>query len=281
MELFRIIKGDAKRAVRFCGGRSTASAVTIILVCIFIAAAETVLTLIFAGISALPGNSEEIFYSPETAIIQAVISFLWITFVPPLLLGYAKLHLAFAEGKDESISLLFDMFSSAKKFFGSIVFSVMFMVRYAVLFSAAIVPGAALLWFAETVFTEENRSSEMLRIILGFLAVTIITFSVSLAIIFSLRWSLAAYYRAAGNGIHRSFVLSARATKGRHIEIISFRFSFIGWWIFSLLVIPLVWVLPYYSVANAIYANYLMEKYRRSFIEVPESIGDIQITETD
>ncbi len=279
MELFRIIKDDAKRAVRFFGGRSVASAITVALVWLSVSAVETLLTFAVSGYSALFADYETLFSSPEMIAIMVFISLLWLFVVPPLLLGYTKLHLAFAEGRDESFALLFDMFSSAKKFFGSILFSVMFCLRYAVLIFFTIAPAGALFWFSETWLVGEERIFELLRVTIGLLAAAIITLSVSLGIIFSMRWSLAPYYRAAGNGIHRSFVLSAKAAKGRYIDIISFRFSFIGWAMLSFLIVPLVFTLPYYSIANAIHAKYLIEKYSRSFVEVPESIGETPVTE--
>ena len=281
MELFRIIKGDAKRAVRFCGGRSVASAITVALVWISVSAAETLLTLAVSGYSALFADYREVFSSPKMLAVAAFVSLLWLLVIPALLLGYIKLHLAFAEGRDESIGLLFDMFSSAKKFFGSILFSIMFCLRYAVLLIIAIAPAGALFWFSETWLSGGERIFELLRVVIGLFAASIITLCVSLGIVFSMRWSLAPYYFAAGNGIHRSFVLSAKATKGRLMEILSFRVSFIGWGILSLLIVPMVFTLPYYSISNAIYAEYLMERYRRSFVEVPEGIGEVPFTETD
>ena len=103
-----------------------------------------------------------------------------------------------------------------------------------------------------------------------------------LAFIFVQRWSLAVYYRALGNGICKSFSLSAKAAKGMHTNIISFKFSFIGWGILSLLILPLIWTVPYYGISNAIFAKYLMERYEHSLAQVPEtSESQITFTETD
>ena len=94
-----------------------------------------------------------------------------------------------------------------------------------------------------------------------------------LAFIFVQRWSLAVYYRALGNGVWKSFALSAKASKGFGTRIISFKFSFIGWGIFSLLVLPLIWTVPYYGISNAIFAKYLMERYEHSLAKVPETVS--------
>ena len=125
MELFRMIKGDARRAMHFCGGRAVASLMIISLAHLSVSLTETLLLFLFFG-------SESLYYdfysfynrSPEVIAITAVAAVLWFLFIPALLLGYTKLHLSFAEGNDESISVLFEMLSSFKKFIGSAVFFV-------------------------------------------------------------------------------------------------------------------------------------------------------------
>ena len=132
MELFRIIKSDAKRAMHFCGGRSVASAIIILLACLMINLAESALLLVFSE----PGNIFENLYgnSPESIAVVSGMAFVWLLLIPALFLGYKKLHFSFAEGKDESISVLFDMFSSFKKFIGSFFFAFAYIIRYAVVF---------------------------------------------------------------------------------------------------------------------------------------------------
>ena len=95
MELFRVIKDDAKRAMRFCGGRSVSSAIIIVLVCLLINIAETVFLIIFSE----PENIFEsiVLYSKEDIAITAGAAFLWLLIIPALLLGYKKLHFSFAE----------------------------------------------------------------------------------------------------------------------------------------------------------------------------------------
>ena len=89
-------------------------------------------------------------------------------------------QLSFAEGKDESIAQLFDMFSSFKKFFGSAVFAVAFCVRHILVFAAALLPGGAFFWFAKTYIPDGNRTLELLKISAGCIAVAImISLSIS------------------------------------------------------------------------------------------------------
>ena len=55
MELFRMIKGDARRAMRFCGGRAVASLMIISLAHLSVSLTETLLLFLFFG-------SESIYY---------------------------------------------------------------------------------------------------------------------------------------------------------------------------------------------------------------------------
>ena len=53
MELFRVIKSDARYAMRFCGGRAVASVLIIFLAYLAISLTESVLLFVFAGADAL------------------------------------------------------------------------------------------------------------------------------------------------------------------------------------------------------------------------------------
>ena len=88
MELFRIIKSDARRAMSFCGGRAVASVLIAALSCLIITAAESVLLLIFCGTKALYSDlytlaktspEDEIPFSKNSVILPATIVVLpWI-----------------------------------------------------------------------------------------------------------------------------------------------------------------------------------------------------------
>ena len=269
--------------MRFCGGRTIASVMIIALAYLAVSLTESVLYIIFCGSDAFYLDVLSLAKTYDEAVyITAGAAFFHLLFLPALMIGYTKLLLSFAEGKDESITTLFDMFSSFKKFIGSAFFGVSLIARYVITFALALLPGGAFLWFSETYIPDGNRTAQLLKISACCVAVSIMILCTFLAFIFVQRWSLAVYYRALGNGVWKSFALSAKAAKGFGTRIISFKFSFIGWGFVSLLILPLIWVLPYYGISNAIYAKYLMERYEHSLAEVPETCeSKITITETN
>ena len=269
--------------MRFCGGRAVASVLIAALSCLIITAAESVLLLIFCGTKALYSDLYTLAKtSPEALYILSGASVFWILLVPALLLGLTKLYLSFAEGKDESIVTLFDMFSSFRKYVGSVFFAISFLIRYLFVFAVAILPGGAFFWFSNTYIPDETRTAQLLKISACCIAITIMILCIFLAFIFVQRWSLAVFYRADGSGIQKSFSLSAKATKGLCVRILSFKFSFIFWGILSVLILPAIWAVPYYGLSNAIFAKYLMERYEHSLAKVPETVSsNVTFEETD
>ncbi len=271
MELFRIIKKDSRSAMRSFGGRAIAAVMIVLLAYLAINLAETVLLLVFCGTESLYSD----FYglaenSAEALAVTAGSAVVYLLVMPALYLGYTKLYLAFAEGKDESISVLFDMFSSVKRFFASAAFSVSCVIRYLFTFIIAMAPGASFLYVAENFINPAGRTVEILKIAACCIAIAIMILCAGLWLIFIQRWSLAPFYFAEGNGFNKSFVLSAKATKGMNTRIISFRLSFLGWIIPSILILPMLWSVPYYFLSNAIFSRYLMERYERFLAQAPE-----------
>ncbi|MBQ7124583.1 MAG: DUF975 family protein [Oscillospiraceae bacterium] len=272
MELFRIIKKDARRALGFCGGRSVAAAMIMALAYLAVSITEGILLYIVNGAEAF----EEDFYaladtSPETLAVIGICAVMYALILPGVYLGNIKLHVAFAEGKDESLSTLFDMFSSFKKYIKAIFFSVFMAIRLAVTAVIFAAPGLGVLYCADTFIPKGTPTLEILKIgaICVGLSVAITGFGAFL--VFAQRWFLAPYYFAEGNKIGKAFSLSVKATKEVRSDIIRFNLSFIGWALLSFLILPLLWSVPYYFTASAIYAKFLMEKYEHSLAQVPET----------
>lgn len=270
MELFRIIKSDARQALRFCGGRTAAAMMIVVLAYLAISLTESVLLLVFAGTEALYLDySAAESFSLEILAITGGSAAVYFIVMSVIAMGYAKLHFAFAGGKDESISTLFDMFSSAKKFFGSLFFAIEYSLRLIITAALAATPGTALFYLAYSYIPDTNRTMQLLQITACCVAVSLVILCLSLWLIFIQRWHLAKYYFICGKGVFKSFSLSAKATKKFCTSLIRFKLSFIGWAFLSLLILPALWSVPYYAVSEAIYSKYLMERYERSLAQIP------------
>lgn len=273
MELFRIIKKDSRKALHFCGGRATASVMIIAMAYLAVAITHSVLLFIFSG-------AESLYYdffslaesSPEVFAVGIAMSAVYLLIMPALFLGCTKLFLAFAEGKEESISLLFDMFSSPKKFFGSLLFGIIFILQRTVVFALAAAPGAGLFFCAYNYIPESSATLSILRIASLFICASIIILGFAGGLVFIQRWHFAPYYFVSGTKILKSFFLSAKTSKEIRSDILCFRLSFAGWALPSFFILPMLYSVPYFFIANAIHAKYFMEKYEHSLAETPKTL---------
>ena len=116
----------------------------------------------------------------------------------------------------------------------------------------------------------ETKNTSVLQICAYCIGIIVTLLCLSLLIIYAQRWFAAVYYLSEGKNPSEAFRLSVRATKGLNTQIIRFKLSFAGWAFLSVLFFPMLWSLPYYSVSEALYAKYLMERYERSLADFPE-----------
>ncbi len=265
MELHRIIKSDARRALRRYWAKSVVAALTLFSAYIAIALAESVLLFVFSGEESLSTDFLSLGRtSTETLVITGISALVFCLLMPALIVGYKKLHLAFANGGEIAVATLFDSFSSLREFFRAIAFALLLTIRRSLVFAAALVPGGALIYAAYRFIEPQSRTVYMLELCAYCVGGILILLCLALALIFSQRWFAVPYYLAEGTGVHKAFVLSVKATKGFCPEIIRFKISYFGWGLLSVLILPLLWSLPYYSTANAIYAKYLMERFEHN-----------------
>ncbi len=281
MELHRIIKSDAKRALRSCWGKSVAAGAVLLFSYLSVSAAEAVLLFVFSENSAALDFLSITNADLAAVVITGIAVLAFVVLIPPLSLGYTKLHFSFADGKGESVSAVFDLFSSFKSFFKSIIFSVALTLRYLVCTAAALIPGVFLFYLANTFIVSNDRTIQLLKISACCVSIALTILCLALAFIYSQRWFASSYYFISGRKIHESFKLSAKASKGMKSHIAGFKISFFGWWLLGLIVLPLFWVVPYYSLSCAIYAKYLIEKLEHIPVETPITSTEPEETEDE
>ena len=213
MELHRIIKSDARRALSRYWAKSAVSAVIVFAAYLAIALAESVLLFVFSGEEA---PAFDIFNLAETStealVITGISAFVFCLLMPALLIGYRKLHLAFANGGEIAVATLFDSFSSFREFLRAIAFTLLLTIRRTLVFAAALVPGGALIYAAYLFIKPQNRTVYMLELCAYCIGGILILLCLALALIFVQRWFAAPYYLAGGTGVPKAFSLSVKAT---------------------------------------------------------------------
>lgn len=265
MELHRIIKSDARRALRRYWAKSAVAALTVFSAYLAIILAESVLMFVFSDESDATLNFLNIGNTNiETLVINGIVAFAFVLLMPALIIGYKRLHLSFAEGRETAVATLFDCFASPREYFNAIGLTACLCVRGIFVTLLAAAPGGGLIYAAYRFIEPQNRTVYMLKLCAYCVGGILMLLCLALALIFMQRWFAAPYYLASGKGFSESFSLSVKATKGLCPQIIRFKISFFGWALLSGLILPMLWTLPYYSTAKAIYAKYLMQRLERN-----------------
>lgn len=271
MELHRIIKHDSRSLLKNCWGRSAAAAIIVFVVYLLLIISESLFMFVFsdeetASFSLFDiGNiSVPILVITSFSAVVAAIVF------PALAVGFKKMHLSFVNDGDTDVASLFDVFSSFKFVIRSIVFFAMLIFRYLFFVLLAVLPGGVLIFAAKMYIVPETKNTSVLQICAYCIGIIVTLLCLSLLIIYAQRWFTAVYYLSEGKNPSEAFKLSVRATKSFNIQIIRFKLSFVFWALLSVLFFPMLWSLPYYSVSEALYAKYLMERYEHSLADFPE-----------
>ena len=265
MELHRIIKSDARRALRRYLAKSAVAALTVFSAYLAIILAESVLMFVFSDESDATLNFLNLGNTNiETLVINGIVAFAFVLLMPALIIGYKRLHLSFAEGRETAVATLFDCFASPREYFNAIGLTACLCVRGIFVTLLAAAPGGGLIYAAYRFIEPQNRTVYMLKLCAYCVGGILMLLCLALALIFVQRWFAAPYFLASGKGLSESITLSRKATKGLCPEIIRFKISFFGWALLSGLILPMLWTLPYYSTAKAIYAKYLMQRLERN-----------------
>lgn len=290
MNLRRQIKKDAQRALRDGWGR----AVAILLITAAVIVALVLFEGIFYQIFHLSGFRDvtltagnylltPITVSLGTLIITGFIVFIGFILLSPLHAGTACWYYQLVSTGAEDISSVFRFFSSGRLLLRSWMLYLQLIVRslfWTVLFMA---PGGVVLYFSVGLYASRGDSIDTVMGIFGIVIGILLLLTAALLLsVFLLRYFLAPYILADDQKLsaRKCIVLSKRYMKGRKGQLWVFHLSFFPWMLLSLLILPLLYVLPYISCASALYAKYLIEvKHRQQ--ETPKVVQEPSEKKTD
>ncbi len=177
----------------------------------------------------------------------------------PMFAGYVKIMCSLAKDKKSKIDDMFLYFSSGDiykdcvKFMTRIIVSC---VAVLILFELPCLGGYLLF--------EDRDYADIIVAVLGLLGVLG-------AYLFSLRYTFALMLYTDGLSINESFEKGAAVSKGNVTKLVKLTFSFIGWIISYILVVPCLYAVPYISCAHFISAKYLLEQYDQLHPAIPQT----------
>lgn len=199
----------------------------------------------------------EVFTNPETYRSAAGV-LLFLLLVSPLRAGQAYWYLENSRGRS---------IPAASPFHSLRIYArALYVSMYDVLLRLiSFLPLLAFIWFGHlgiqagaTYFGWGGMTRRLLLLALWLIASAFVI----LWLWFIQRWVLLPYLAMERPelGVRDALRISRRATRGYRFELLYARFSFLGWALLSLLLLPILYAFPYYGQTMALYARYLLEQ---------------------
>lgn len=287
MEFFSLLKENAKRALS--GQWSPAIAIVLLIagVGLLFSLFEMVCTIALD----LPGfmdilDTPQVFFDDVMGQSGAVFGISTLTLLlsyvilTPLKLGELSWYYEAGKHQQEGIASIFEYFGSVKLFLRSVLLNLAIGVRVALVGILLMLP-ASLCFAAGTFLWQSDTDPLEKMLILGIYlgGSVLLAVGLLLTLIYQKRYFVAPYLVASQHemSIGKALKASIIATKGRQCSLVLFDLSFIGWYLLSLLVLPLLFVRPYLGVSRALYARYLIE---RLYTKAPP-VGRVPLNHTE
>ena len=273
MEFHRQIKKNARASLKGSWGPAVAVFLTIIGVYLLISALEQALYILL-GMSGFKDvlNTPDFFFDDELNVdFWAVVctgfsSLLLFLLGSPLAAGCARWYFSLSEGSPLGFEGLFFSFTSGKHYSRSLGAAFLISIRSALWGMLFLFPPVCLAAFFQWAGTFDTLPVSRMLIDLGATASWIL-FSIAIfALFIFLQRYFLVYYLLADRPqtpLLRIMSTSVKMMKHHKWEAFSLKFSFIGWQLLAILVLPMLYVTPFYYASMAIYARYVIEYFQR------------------
>ncbi len=205
----------------------------------------------------IQGNGFEPNLSAASFVIMAVFSVVMFLFITPLQTGQTEWYWELSGGKKPTVGMVFGWYGSFRFYLKSLLLQIHVLWRlilWALLVFAA--PGAL---FALYFLGLGGADTPVANLVFALGIVLFVCAAVLLWII-SLRYFPACYLlvedsRRRPNDCVRN---AALCTKGFRFEIFKFQLSFIFWFLSCYLILPALYVMPYYYASSAVLARHIV-----------------------
>lgn len=198
--------------------------------------------------------------------LTAGIGLLELCLLGPLILGVSEWFFGLSYGyMDGEMGVVFRHFRTPRHFARGVWLAFQTALRSLFYTAVLLLPGGGLI-FLSGLFTRGNPSSlDRIMAIMGMAIGACLLFLGGVtAWILTRRYVLAPYFIALDDSLsaRRALKKSVQTTRGFKTGLAWFQFSFAGWWLLGILVLPLFYVIPYYWGSTALYARTVMEARR-------------------
>lgn len=194
-------------------------------------------------------------------LVSVAFSLIRLCIMAPLMLGIINWALELTDGRAKPVGTVFWAYDNTA--FGRSVLLDLSIAIKTSLFSLVIMLIPMLLIGFGSGLAAVGSISPALGIIMRVSGGLLLLACVPFVLWFAARYFVARlllcdrYYYTTREATH----LSVEATRGRRWAVVGFYFSFLPWYLLCVLLLPLLYVLPYYRVSSVMYARYLFEDY--------------------
>ncbi len=280
MKLHKLVKQNGKRCLYNNWGKAVAIVMLNISVGLFFTLLELIVAMLLGEPQLNMGVADfSLAALPRTTLLSMLMSCIltmgYFLLHEPFELGITRWYYSLSEGQSPEVLEIFHYFAGKRLYFSSLVLQIHVWGRkllWALLyFALPAAVGALSIW---SLAYGHYYMDYDLSAILGIVGLYMTFF---LAVLFGIFYSiamqkyfLARYYVVEQNcNPWEALKKSRHATKGKRGQIFRFKLGFLPWQLLSILVVPALYVLPYYHVSALLYARVLMEQHYRSTQLVP------------
>lgn len=190
-------------------------------------------------------------------VFDIVLGILFLFIIAPLLLGVVKWTYSVANGNSPSLNEIFYYFTNKDLYIRSLKFYFQLLIRTIIIFIITYVP--AIVCFSIAAFGSGIPSN-----------VVVVLYSLSSFLSFAgyivfmvvvLRYFLASYLFVINDESDpvNCIKVSWEKMKGNRMKVIKLLFSFILWLLLCIFVLPLLYVVPYMMISQAVCAKWLLD----------------------
>lgn len=184
----------------------------------------------------------------------------------PLLLGISEWLTGLSYGVCENdMGVVFRHYRDPRRFGRAVWLYLNIAVRSWFYTNLLLLPGSLMIGASELFIRGNPSSLDRIMAIMGMaMGVCLVILGGITAWIFTRRYSLAPYLIVRKDSLtaRQAIRMSIQATRGFKTSYAWFQFSFLGWWLLSLFMLPLFYTIPYVWGGNALYARTLLEARR-------------------
>ena len=291
MKLRKLVKQNGKRCLYNNWGKAIAIVLLMLAVSLLFTIVELIIGMVFGTPQMVDAGNDGYWLNnlPNTSLLSialtAIIAVGAFLVTAPLKLGITRWYYELSEGDSPEILSIFNCFSS-RQYFRALSLQIHIlgrMILWALLyFALPIVVLGASLWVLD--YGPYYMNLDMCYVIgsMGLMFTVLLTvfFGFFYAVAMQ-KFFLARYYVTNENlGVWEALKKSRHATKGKRGEILLFRLSFLPWFLSCALVLPCLYVQPYYEISAMLFARVMIEEHYRSTQLVPvESESDLDSTQ--